>query len=576
MFGHHRRGGVTGWIVAAAILVCFALLQVAPAVTARASAQESAGSFTKRCAIGTNVASFPTCLLDEGWVNDCAVPSKCKFTGAGSLFLRPVPNGVVRLSVSSSTAGVGSSFSVHAGVSVPKCTPQLLAGNAACWNSISFSVRRYFLPDDTVAQQYLSVARFGKGCLGGTGCSVKVLLPMGPARPLTGHYLVVRAEVSVHSPVGKDELADDEIALSFGKQVKCGTPGADPCPLKVFVKVLQHIRSGLALDRDYMDGGPVNFTVPTFSKSGSAYSEAGEAGQICRSGCANMLVTVVNPKTGRPAAGAKVGITLDPIAHTSVGGNQFVCTQTDPARTRCGNDLAGLTTDANGQIHLIYWAPGETNTEHTTLLATATCETTTCHAEGHSTTKLTVRPYLVYQHDGELTAKEVSVLVALARDKGISAVLNREAAEPLVDAGFEHGFNWLLGEEIAEETMAKVPSILTKAIFVAIEATKLTREIQEQDKLIAGFLEAIDMPGTGLDEDPFEEKIPAGPNTTFEAEILHGLFVPGHVRTGGAVWSAAQHLDYQYSHAKITVFRPEAIKVDVYEVSHCEQSEERD
>ena len=36
------------------------------------------------------------------------------------------------------------------------------------------------------------------------------------------------------------------------------------------------------------------------------YTEPGEAGQKCESGCANVLVTVTDPQTGKAAQGAKV------------------------------------------------------------------------------------------------------------------------------------------------------------------------------------------------------------------------------------------------------------------------------
>ena len=49
-------------------------------------------------------------------------------------------------------------------------------------------------------------------------------------------------------------------------------------------------------------------------------------------------------------------------------GSQFLCTQSaDPAARRCGTDLSGLTTDEDGKLRLIYWAPGEFVSAHTKI-----------------------------------------------------------------------------------------------------------------------------------------------------------------------------------------------------------------
>jgi hypothetical protein len=62
-------------------------------------------------------------------------------------------------------------------------------------------------------------------------------------------------------------------------------------------------------------------------------------------------VTVIDPQTHMPAAGATVDAKLGqidtqgaPALHQQ--GSQFLCTQSaDPTARRCGTDLSGLTTD---------------------------------------------------------------------------------------------------------------------------------------------------------------------------------------------------------------------------------------
>jgi len=51
----------------------------------------------------------------------------------------------------------------------------------------------------------------------------------------------------VSSPKSFDEIDDTELALKFGKQLACGTTGAEPCPLLVSATLPRSVRSGLSL-----------------------------------------------------------------------------------------------------------------------------------------------------------------------------------------------------------------------------------------------------------------------------------------------------------------------------------------
>ena len=132
------------------------------------------------------------------------------------------------------------------------------------------------------------------------------------------------------------------------------------------VNVLQNLRSGLAVDHQVPGDWPVNFTVPTYGgKDGSRYAGPLEEGQKCVSGCANVLITVIDPATQRPVKGATVAASIDPISERDMGDfaeashdDQFLCVQSDLApgeAPRCGTKLSGLTTDKQGHTYLIYW-----------------------------------------------------------------------------------------------------------------------------------------------------------------------------------------------------------------------------
>ncbi len=114
-------------------------------------------------------------------------------------------------------------------------------------------------------------------------------------------------------------------------------------------------RSGLSVDNLYRKEGPVNFTIPTYSKTETAYADAFDVGQKCVSGCANVLVTVVDPATGDPVSGATVDATLGSLGAAKsvsggLAGDQFLCVQSDdPSASSCGTSLSGLSTDSAGE-----------------------------------------------------------------------------------------------------------------------------------------------------------------------------------------------------------------------------------
>jgi len=355
-------------------------------------------------------------------------------------------------------------------------------------------------------------------------------------------------------------------------------PPAGGCPLDVQVTVLENLRSGLAVDDGFRKEGPVNFTIPTYSRTGSVYSEPGEAGQKCESGCANVLVTVTDPLTGKAVAGAKVTATVDPI-NVHHYGSEFICAQSDEAKVPCGTEMSGLLTDQMGQVHLIYWAPGVVRQTSTVLRIAAqkACTADACPARlevGQRNQTLQIKPYVIYEHTGELSKVEVEALVEMVRNPGLFSLTNELAKEGF-KVPFEEALEWLVGEEEgAELAVESIPDIFAEPLFGLFEATHVAFELHEQDELVAAFLQAVALPGIGLDDPPRESKAPAPPSGLFESEILHGIANPLHLAAGGVVYDDAEILSGQLKKLNDQLAaRPEEVHMAVYEVSNCDQAD---
>jgi hypothetical protein len=84
--------------------------------------------------------------------------------------------------------------------------------------------------------------------------------------------------------------------------------------------------------------------------------------------------------------------------------SSFLCpTGTNGQDKDCGSGLHGLDTDADGQVHLRYWAPGVLAASGTTLTVTARCDARPCQASETTTDlALTVEPYEISQHSGAI------------------------------------------------------------------------------------------------------------------------------------------------------------------------------
>ncbi len=302
------------------------------------------------------------------------------------------------------------------------------------------------------------------------------------------------------------------------------------------VSVLQNIRSGLAVDNQYTSGGPVNFTVPiSGGQNGNVYVGPFDEGQKCLSGCANVLVTVIDPATEKPVEGATVTASVDPIAKLDLPGDwaqathddQFLCVQADLAPgevPRCGTDLTGLLTDKQGHAYLIYWAPGLVDAAQTTLHVSArfhVCGPGACTSKTGTAvppTKLAVHPYLAYQHAGELEAKEVALLIKFAEEP--RTIVHDLATDHFAEHLIEHALEAL---EAFEHHAAAIAATVGLVVSTAVHAYEALSKLGEQNGLIATLELALGLSTLGLGEDPYANSVSFAAPPNFTGHILDGL-----------------------------------------------------
>ena len=148
---------------------------------------------------------------------------------------------------------------------------------------------------------------------------------------------------------------------------------------------------------------------------------------------------MIDPQTGNPVANATVTATVGTLgAAKSVSsgqgrldGPQLVCLQSDgPVATTCGTSLTGLSTDSAGDLHLLYWAPGETAISTSSVSVTAQKCSSTCmagEAQGSAQAGVTITPDPIFHDRGTLSVAEIKSLMT-AVGEGKLYKKNHEAA----------------------------------------------------------------------------------------------------------------------------------------------------
>jgi hypothetical protein len=365
------------------------------------------------------------------------------------------------------------------------------------------------------------------------------------------------------------------------------------CPLDVAVKVLEPLRSGLAVHSQPYALYPVDF----------AASKAGTDAYRCESGCVDVVVTVTNPRTHKKVEGAVVNATVSELVLTEargpittltpiVGGAQYLCASDmhGTADVGCGLFLAGksdelLHTNSSGQVYLRYWAPGVLSSVHTTLNVTArvTCSAHACPSRqmtGAAKANLTVSPDLIYTHSAPLSKDQIEELVAWAGGGGVFKKFLTSAIR--ANTAAKYTLKWLKAQELASEILVEGLEKVEKAepVLLAIDAANILSGVGERQLNLAEFLYVTDLDAVGLGRDPFESSVPALPELTFSNKVVNfGVAVPGEIGAAGAWWETAKKLaKMQQSPFLISTggkshkidMSDWGIKLDVYEVSHCD------
>ncbi|MGO9658499.1 MAG: carboxypeptidase-like regulatory domain-containing protein [Acidimicrobiales bacterium] len=399
-------------------------------------------------------------------------------------------------------------------------------------------------------------------------------------------------------PAGDTEAGRFPGGEALNKPSADDAPGDLACPLNVSLVQQEPLRSGLATNDELPAGGPMNFTVGTASEP---YTEPNEAGQRCVSGCVNLLVTVTSAFTNKPVPGATVEASLSRFILTTPDdtgsegipysdyGSQFLCIQSDKPVPECDTDSISDPTDTKGQVHLIYWAPGVppgpagSNWSATLKVYAYKCQMSGCPVHtgfGQAKpTTLTVVPYLIYQHTGELPAKEVQLLVDMVQ----------EPNQIVADLASDHYAHHLIEEALTtlklfDEHATSIAAGAGLVVSTTVHAVEAYTKIVKENGLIATLLVAENLSTLGLGAKPYATTVPEEASATFTHSILNNLgivptpFNPETLEPGGVLWSDAEALKNQIKTLPRTLATrtvttgPEKITLEVYEVSHCDKS----
>ena len=531
----------------------------------------------------TPPAASPTDDLDGTWTGSLV---GCGGIGPDS---GAVPTGVVTISDwDKTTATFDWAFPNASGTGTFSGTLVRFSGAPVVLGIISPTVGVYTVSNNGTT---LVMTRTGKCEYSSGGYTITFVLA-----PCSGG--VASAAGSSSAPAGSDGATDgaaSEVGSSseapsppFGETDSPRRAGATFIPavasaacLQVFIKIVGPIpsigtRSGLSVDNYVPSDGPMNFTklLPA-TEEPTPLVAIHQAGQQCLSGCANILITVLNKVTHLAAADTHVNVQLgaiDTASPTYEQGRQFLCVQTgDFQHQECGTSLDHLDVDNNGRVRLLYWAPGEVSTAHVELYAQA-CTPSVC-ALKRSEQVITVEPYRIYHYQGELSAETVAALVEMARSEGYFNIASH-AVEQGLEASAE-GWTELLGVESHAVKLALGPLGFGVA-FALIELAHATSELLEEVGLRGAFFDASGLSEAGLyavnDPSPFAKVLAPGDAVYFEDLVLLG----GKVLTlpSGWLWELAEQLAKEYPYHTfhtLTDVKPEPLSLSVYEVSYCKQ-----
>jgi hypothetical protein len=228
-------------------------------------------------------------------------------------------------------------------------------------------------------------------------------------------------------------------------------------------------------------------------------------------------------------------------------------------------------------VRLIYWAPGviESASTHLRITASETCSRDACPVRekaGKSVTTLTVKPYLIYEHSGKLSEENIKELAAWA---GGTALFTRflkvtTTAETTLKLSLKFMDDFQIAAEKASEALKVLEKVPVERVFAALEFVKVFSELWERSAMLDLFFKVNALSPAGLGANPSEASASAGPTPAFDNKLVnYGVVVPFNLGADGLWWGIAESLRYLQEHHD-PAFRPLPIKLDIYEVSHCD------
>ena len=480
--------------------------------------------------------------------------------------------GLVSLAVVASTVSGGGARALAAaprcgsvtvwGVSIPPITPYYFVKTASGWVT-SYS------PDGSDPFATASVSASGSSFSahdvyngGNTGYTAK----------FSGR-LSAQCTIGVTTPPGRwssnhDPAGGTFTLTPFGLRHtrKCHQTNSTPC-LDVSVKVFGNKRSGLGVSSRFMADGPTRpgskaFFIPPDSTK-------------CASGCLNVVVTVTDSK-GSPVSDALVTIHASTV--TGVDGEGYLCDQFGASATPdCGGTLSRLGTNKDGQLRLLYWAPGLISDASVTFNGVTASKD---NEKGTATpVSVNIRPYLIYQvTNAELSEKEAGELADWAASKGIIATLGKLLVPVSVSSlliGPALGY-WVGITKEAANAVAKLELYeAAEPIVGAADIAHLLYEVYERWGNVALFIKAFQLNTIGLGADnPFERVAEALPGTAFGDALANvaTAVAPLHIGAAGLLWDYGKALAFLADHHD-PAFGSQEMSLDIYEVSTCKEGE---
>ncbi len=177
---------------------------------------------------------------------------------------------------------------------------------------------------------------------------------------------------------------------------------------------------------------------PSTTESGGPLFARLKSGNVsCVTGCTLLTVTVKAPSspgsrklvavTDATLTASVTPIAPDPLLAASKQDEGYLCT-TGPTQV-CGPQLKDLSTDGNGVLRLVYWAPGVIRSKSPSVTVTAeeTCGPQVCsamHRHGMDRKTLTLMPDVLAQRDFFLTDDEKRVMAIWGDATGSTEVIN--------------------------------------------------------------------------------------------------------------------------------------------------------